>query len=61
MEVLGDNIFLLLVKIYSLSKPLFSTKHRLDIESVVENIRIDEILNWPLRISYRNKKSKHIF
>lgn len=61
MEVLGNNTFLLLVKIYSLSKPLFSTKHRLDIESVAENIRIDEILNWPLRISYRNKKSKYIF
>ena len=30
----------------------------LDIEPVAEHIEIDEILHWPLRISYRQKKKK---
>ena len=29
-----------------------------DIEPVAEHIEIDEILHWPLRISYRQKKKK---
>ena len=30
----------------------------LDIEPVAEHVEIDEILHWPLRISYRQKKKK---
>ena len=47
----NNNRILLLVKTH-----LFSTQHILDIEPVAEHIEIDEILHWPLRISYRQKR-----